>query len=130
MNCCGEIITASWRKDNPLQVWDFETAELKNIVDWNYGYNGKEKIKSSTLLYCCKFSKNYGRLIFAGGSQVNSAKIFDFNGTLVASIDKLSRACLALDSTNDISNKNYQLLAIGGGEGIIRVYRIEERDDK
>ena len=129
MNCAREIITASWRKDVPLQVWDFETAEIKNTIDWNSGYGGKEKIKSSTLLYCCKFSKNYGRLIFAGGSQINSAKIFDYEGRIIASIDKLSRACLALDSSNDINNKDYQLLAIGGGEGIIRVYRIQNNNN-
>ena len=21
MNCYGEVLTASWRKDNPLQLW-------------------------------------------------------------------------------------------------------------
>jgi COMPASS component SWD3 len=124
MNCCNEVLTASWRKEDPLEIWNFENGEPKVKVDWNAGIEKKDRLKSSTLLYCCKYSKNFGRLIYAGGSQVNSAKIFDYEGRIVASIDKLSRACLALDSSNDTSNKNYELLALGGGEGIIRVFRV------
>lgn len=91
-------------------------------IDWNF--NSKEEVKTSTQLYCCKFSKDFGKLIFAGGSQVNAVKIFDWNGKAVGTIDQLSHACVALDSSNDYS-KNYQLLAIGGGEGLIRMFKIK-----
>lgn len=121
INCFGEILTASWRKDNPLEIFDYETGNRKMSVDWNFK---EENTKSSTQLYCCKFSKDFGKLIFAGGSQVNSVKIFDWNGTGVATIDKLSHACLALDSSNDVA-KNEQLLAIGGGEGIVRMFKLK-----
>lgn len=121
INCFGEIITASWRNYDQLEIFDYETLNRKNVVDWNFK---EDNVKSSTQLYCCKFSKDFGKLIFAGGSQVNSAKIFDWNGTGVATIDKLSHACLALDSSNDFT-KNEQLLAIGGGEGIVRMFKIK-----
>lgn len=124
MNCFGEVLTASWRKDNPLQIWDFETGDHKMDIDWNFKEN-QESIKASTQLYCCKYSKDFGKLIYAGGSQVNSVKIFNWEGKGVATIDKLSHACVALDSSNDFTNKNHQLLAIGGGEGIIRMFRIK-----
>ena len=123
INCFGDILTASWRKDDALQIWDYETLSKKMTIDWNFKEK-EENVRSSTQLYCCKFSKDFGKLIFAGGSQVNNAKIFDWNGTGVAVIDKLSHACLALDSSNDLS-KNEQLLAIGGGEGIVRIFKVK-----
>ena len=50
MNCFGEILTASWRKDSPLQLWDYETLQLKNDIEWNF--KEKENVKASTKLYC------------------------------------------------------------------------------
>jgi hypothetical protein len=120
INCFGEVLTASWRKENPLQIFDSDIRELKMNLEWNR----EENLKTSTQLYCCKYSNDFGRLIYAGGSQVNSAKIFDWKGTPVATIDKLSHACLALDSSNDFT-KNEQLLALGGGEGIIRMFKVK-----
>ena len=120
MNCFGEILTASWRKDNPLQLWDYETLQLKNDIEWNF--KEKEDVKASTQLYCCKFSNDFGKYIFAGGSQVNAVKVFDWNGRGLAVIDQLSHAPVTLDSSNDVT-KNEQLLAIGGGEGAIRVFK-------
>ena len=120
MNCFGEILTASWRKDSPLQLWDYETLQLKNDIEWNF--KEKEDVKASTQLYCCKFSNDFGKYIFAGGSQVNAVKVFDWNGRGLATIDQLSHAPVALDSSNDVT-KNEQLLAIGGGEGAIRVFK-------
>lgn len=121
INSFGEVLTASWRKDDPLQLWDYETGDLKMNLNWNHK---EENVKASTQLYCCKFSKDFGKLIFAGGSQVNAVKIFDWQGNAVATIDKLSHACVALDSSNDFT-KNEQLLAFGGGEGIIRMFKIK-----
>ena len=77
MNCFGEILTASWRKDSPLQLWDYETLQLKNDIEWNF--KEKEDVKASTQLYCCKFSNDFRKYIFAGGSQVNDVKVFDWN---------------------------------------------------
>ena len=108
------------RKDSPLQLWDYETLQLKNDIEWNF--KEKEDVKASTQLYCCKFSNDFGKYIFAGGSQVNAVKVFDWNGRGLACIDQLSHAPVALDSSNDVT-KNEQYLAIGGGEGAIRVFK-------
>lgn len=123
MNCYGELLTASWRKDDPLQIWDYENGKLKMNIDWNFKEKD-ENIKASTQLYCCKFSNDFGKLVFAGGSQVNSVRIFDWSGRTIATIDDLPLACVALDSSHDVSN-NFQLLALGGGEGIIRMFKIK-----
>ena len=124
INCFGEVLTASWRKEDPLEIWDYESGNRKMSINWNYKEKEENNNKNSTQLYCCKFSKDFGRLIFAGGSQVNSVKIFDWNGSGVATLDKFSHACLALDSSNDCT-KNEQLLAFGGGEGIVRMFKIK-----
>ena len=58
----------------------------------------KEEQKESTQLYFCKFSNDFGKYIFFGGSQVNSVKVFDWSGKGLASIDQLSHAPVALDS--------------------------------
>ena len=121
VNCYGEVLTASWRKDSPLQLWDYNTLQLKQDIEWNFKEK-EDSNKASTQLYCCKFSNDFGRYIFAGGSQVNAVKMFDWTGKGLATIDGLSHAPVAIDVSNDVS-KSEQLLAIGGGEGMIRVFR-------
>jgi COMPASS component SWD3 len=122
INCFDEILTASWRKDDPLEVWEYETGNRRMSIEASF--KEKDNLRGSTQLYCCKFSKDYGRLIYAGGSQVNCVKIFDCFGTSVASIGEYSHAVLALDSSNDFS-KGEQKLAVGGGDGKIRLYKIK-----
>ena len=124
MNCFGEILTASWRKDEPLQLWDYESRKLRKNIDWNFRERA-ENVKESTHLYCCRFSKDYGKLIFAGGSILNSVKVFDWNGRPIASFEKLSHEITCLDSSNDVVTKNYQLMAFAGGEGAIRIYKFK-----
>ena len=36
MNCYGEVLTASWRKDSPLQLWDYATLQLKQDIEWSF----------------------------------------------------------------------------------------------
>lgn len=144
INSFGEILTASWRKDDPLEIYDYETGERKKLIDWNFDENCIEQkelplknnpeeinidenpiLKTSTQLYCCSYSKDFGKLIYAGGSLVNCVKIFDWKGSGVGVINKLPHACFSLDSTNLFSNEGGQSLAIGCGDGIIRVYSLK-----
>ena len=118
-------MTASWRKDSPLQLWDYGTGDLIKTIDWN-GPDKNQDMKVGTQLYCCKFSADYGRLIFAAGSQVNQAKIFDYKGGYVGALKDFSHASVALDSTKTKGAINY--LAVAGGEGAIRVVSIKKED--
>lgn len=123
INCFDELLTASWRKDDPLELWDYESGNRKASIEVNY--KEKDNNRLGTQLYCCKFSKDFGKLIFAAGSQSNCVKIFDYFGNPIASIGEFSHACLALDSSNDVYSKNEQTLAVGGGDGIIKLYKIK-----
>lgn len=104
-----------------MQIWDTEKGTIKQDVNWNFG-GSEEDSKSTTQLYCCKFSNDFGKLIYAGGSQSNAVKIFDYNGQPVATFDKLSHPCIAIDSSNIATNS--QLFAMAGGEGMIRIFKI------
>ena len=99
----------------------YEALQLKNDIEWNF--KEKEDVKASTKLYCCKFSDDFGKYIFAEGSQVNAVKVFDWNWRGFACIDQLSHEPVTLDSSNDVT-KNEQTLDIGGGEGDIRVFKL------
>ena len=133
INSFGEVLTSSWRKNESLQIWDYETKELKLNIDTNLKVHGKsnqdgKQLQMISQFYCCKFSKDFGKLIFAGGSSDNMVRIYTYKGDPVASIYNLSGAVICLDSTN-IINKNEQLLAFGGGEGRIRIFKIKYNSD-
>ena len=36
INCFDELLTASWRKDDPLEIWDYESANRKMSVEWSF----------------------------------------------------------------------------------------------
>ena len=115
-----------WRNINSILERRFtftiyEELQLKNDIEWNF--KEKEDVKASTQLYCCKFSNDFRKYIFAEGSQVNAVEVFDWNGRGLAYIDQLSDALVTLDSSNDVT-KNEQMLVIGGGEGDIRVFKL------
>ena len=69
----------------------YEALQLKNDIKWNF--KEKENVKASTKLYCCKFSDDFGKYIFAEGSQVNAVKVFDLNGRGLACIDWSIKPC-------------------------------------
>ena len=94
-----------------IMLWDSKTFQFEFMMEKiklgghdNHKVTGhmskiyaikKEEQKESTQLYCCKFSNDFGKYIFFGGSQVNSVKVFDWSGKGLASIDQLSHACCA-----------------------------------
>ena len=47
MNCYGEILTTSYRKDSPLQLYN--SMQLKQDIEWSF--NDKDDAKDSTQLY-------------------------------------------------------------------------------
>ena len=75
--------------------------QLKQDIEWSF--KDKDDDKDSTQLYCCKFSNDFGKFIFARDSQVNAVKVFDSSGKGMAVINQLSHAPVALDSSNDVS---------------------------
>lgn len=117
----GNILTGSWRSENPLELWDFGSGKLIETVQWNQG----RSLKESCMLYAAQFNSN-GSLIAAGGSGANEAKVFDrSNGNkIVGTVAGLSRAIFSVDWGIDNS------LAIAGGDHSIRICQVENVADK
>lgn len=75
INDKNEILTGSWRPENPLELWDYGTGKRLAVVPWNQSSVRSE----SCFLYAAQFSKdpNGQQLIAAGGSGSNEAKVFN-----------------------------------------------------
>ena len=125
------ILTASWRPENPLELWDFATGNIIEQVEW------KESLLASQpcLLYSGQFSKagplsKPARYIAAGGSGANEARILDrFAGepnnpttALVGTVAGLARGVFTIDWSPTADR-----VAIGSGDGTIRFLDLVQR---
>ncbi|KAF5269667.1 hypothetical protein FQA39_LY08590 [Lamprigera yunnana] len=83
----NEILTCSWQKENPLQLWDYGSGEL--IVTM-------EPDLYESMLYCGKFvSKNF---IVVGGSDQHIFKVVNLQTySMVGSITGLSGGVYSVD---------------------------------
>ncbi|TMW61767.1 hypothetical protein Poli38472_010830 [Pythium oligandrum] len=93
-----EILTGSWRPENPLELWDFGSGKRLSVVPWNQSSIRAEPC----FLYAAQFSKGHHereQLIAAGGSGTNEAKVFNHRAQnrLVGTIAGLSRGVFTLD---------------------------------
>lgn len=72
-------------------------------------------------MYSTQFQKQTGDLIVAGGAVANEAKIFDGSNYFqpAATITDLSRAVYSTDFNNA-----GDMVAIGGGDGVVRCFNI------
>ncbi|KAF4028996.1 WD domain G-beta repeat [Phytophthora infestans] len=116
MNTRGEILTGSWRPENPLELWDFGSGKRLLTVPWN-----QSAIRSEPcFLYSAQFSKlkTGQQLIAAGGSGSNEAKVFnhDSNNKLVGTIAGLSRGVFTLDFAAAIDK-----MVVAGADAAIRI---------
>ena len=117
-----EIITGSWRPENPLEVWDYKSGKLKNVIPWN-----QSALKSEPcFLYAATFSPG-GDLIAAGGSGANEAKVFDHtrDNALVGTIAGLSRGVFTLDFS-----PNGEQLAVAGADATLRIIDVYDSNRK
>ena len=120
------ILTGSWRPENPLELWDVSTGRLMEQVTW------KDSLLASQpcLLYSAQLSKettNAGRYIAAGGSGANEARVFDRlagggETALVGTVAGLARGVFTVDWS-----PTQDKVAIGAGDGTIRILEVAER---
>ncbi|XP_064425471.1 dynein assembly factor with WD repeat domains 1-like [Latimeria chalumnae] len=69
-----QILTGSWRKDNPLQVWDYNTAKKLKEIPNDY--------KTRSLIYSCHWlGKDH---LVAGGSDANMCRMIDRGSLMTA----------------------------------------------
>lgn len=68
-----QIITASWRPDNALEIWDLGSSNLIRNVAWQKKVEGKSRPE---MLYGVKWSTD-GSFIVAGGAGTCDARVFE-----------------------------------------------------
>ncbi|EQC32639.1 hypothetical protein SDRG_09615 [Saprolegnia diclina VS20] len=118
INAKNEILTGSWRPENPLELWDYGSGKRFAAIPWNQSALKGEPC----FLYAAQFSKDpRSRLIAAGGSGSNEGKVFDHdvNNKLVGTVAGLSRGVFTLDF-----GPSGDKLALAGADAAIRIIDI------
>lgn len=99
------VLTGSWRRDNSLQIWDFESGRLIKNVPLS------TTDKHVCHLYCAKWGgKDF---IVAGGSDVNGMRVIEKSSLqTVGYLGGLAQGCYTADYTEHDHNP---ILACGSG---------------
>ena len=102
------VLTGSWRRDNSLQVWDFDSGRLiKNVPLQTQNTTDKTVCH----LYAAKWAGT--EYIACGGSDDNAMRIIEKSSIQTAGVlDGLSRGCYTLDYT-EVNNTPYITCASG-----------------
>ena len=115
----GVIMSGSYRDNKQLQMWEYEDGAHFTDLNWDEGLPSEK----ACMLYCLQFEKNNGDIVIAGGAGSNEVKVFDgdIDFKPCAQIKDLSRACFTLDWNN-----TGDTFAMGGGDGVIRVFNVHK----
>ena len=113
------ILSGAYQPDNQLHIWKLSTGESLFPIDWNAELPSPEPCS----VYSAQFEPKYGTVVVAGGAGYNEVKVFDVHGTSqlrpVAQICELSRPVFSIDYSKDSD-----MIAMGGGEGVVRVFNV------
>jgi WD40 repeat protein len=118
----NQILTGSWRTENPLQIWDFGTCEAVENVEWKSS-SAPSTSANTCMLFAAQFSKDAASsMIVAGGSQENEAKFFargkDKTEPFGALIN-LPKPVFTIDFS-----PNSKMAAVGSADGQVRVLAV------
>jgi WD40 repeat protein len=108
----SHILTGSWRKDTPLQIWDFGTGEKIKDVPQDVQYTSQ--------LYCAQWVSHDS--IACGGCFNNMARLID-RGTLntVGVLSQLSQGVYCIDNSRQSSKPH---LAVGASS---KIYQLKQQ---
>ncbi|CAK4750739.1 unnamed protein product [Aphanomyces euteiches] len=117
INSKNEILTGSWRPENPLELWDYGSGKRLTSIPWNQSALKGEPC----FLYAAQFTKDpRTNLIAAGGSGSNEGKVFNHDSNkLIGTVAGLSRGVFTLDFA-PAGDK----LALAGADAAIRIIDI------
>lgn len=94
------ILTASYRPDDSVQLWDFGTGKLVDTVSWH----GDDNNRSLSMCLTASFNKHSNKDFFAcGGSGNNELRFFDFENDNLpfASIIENDQPIFSMDFSAD-----------------------------
>ena len=112
------VLTGSWKSTEQIKIFDIRKFELVETVKW--GFDTEDKC---SFAYAAQFSKAGNNNFAVGGSQENLWRIWDYKepDRLKASgSSNLPGAAYSVDFSNQYSDS----LAVGCGDGKIRIYDI------
>lgn len=123
------LLTGSYSKKNPLQLWDWESGKLLSNVSWA----GLDSDSAHTsLLYSASFSRGKespvgpcnNRFMIAAGSNSNEIRVYtaDAQRGVVGSVVGLPDAIYSV-----AMSPSDRYIAAGGGSQALLVFNVEER---
>lgn len=125
-----QLLTGSWREQDPLEIWDFRTEKRIHALPWRN--NGSRE--PACLLYTARLARDYNeasgkQLIAAGGSFASQgegeAKVIELAGAAGSAAQchcagtLVNFTCLSAD----FSRRAAGMVAFGGSDGRVRIMR-------
>ncbi len=106
------VLSASWRPEKPLQLWDLRTCGL--VKDYNWVNHAEP-----CMLYAGQFSKDpMARHVIGGGSGSNEARIYEReSGNMIGSMRGMRQGVYSVDFHPTSSQ-----VAIASGDGTVRTF--------
>jgi len=117
-----QLLTGSYRAEDPLQLWDVSTGKLIQSIPWKVEghFSG-----ATSMLYAAQYSKDKeNSMIAAGGTQENETKIFKASGEILGAF-QTPRPVFSVDFSHDNSR-----LAIGSSDGVLRLVNVNKNVKK
>eukprot|EP01006_Ploeotia_vitrea_P007897 TRINITY_DN18475_c0_g1_i1.p1 TRINITY_DN18475_c0_g1~~TRINITY_DN18475_c0_g1_i1.p1 ORF type:complete len:349 (-),score=-27.60 TRINITY_DN18475_c0_g1_i1:81-1127(-) len=117
----SNVLAASWRIKNTLEIYDFSKGT--KVTDIKFNEDGQKPC----MLYAGQYSKEgQGKFICAGGSSSNEAKIFDHHNDneLIGTLTGLSGGVFSIDWCPQEVVGGVQHVAVAGGDLAIRILEV------
>lgn len=126
------VLTGSYKVKDQIKIFDIRKFELVETVNWEFN-----RENHTSYIYCAQFSKSRGTVnnYFAvGGSGINQFRVFDDTDHSKKDDKKhvKDRGLFCCEETPgqvyslDFSNNLTNILAVGCGDGIVRVYDVKD----
>lgn len=107
------LLTASWRPENALQLWDLGTSKLIE----NVPFNTPSSEPRPEALYTCQFEPTRGDVVAAGGSGTNEGKLIDLkSGKCLDTVTMRNKGVYAVSFS-----PSGRKLAVAGGDPQVTV---------
>ena len=108
----NNILTGSWRKDNSVQIWDFNSGELIRDVPDDF---------NKSMTYCTQWLPD-GQII-AGGSDKNMLRMLDQSLTSTVTIGRLVDLPRAVYTVDNDRSGPHSKIAVGTSNSVYIVQR-------